>query len=83
MNNEHLDNDHNEQNGVQTMITTEVERKLAQDLTRAWVGMEALITRAESDIAAGRDLGIMQEDRDMLSEQLADQIEDMARLRGY
>jgi hypothetical protein len=58
------------------------ERELQQDIARIFAELEKLIERAESELAAGGDLGMTPEDRDMISEELADQIEFFARLRG-
>jgi hypothetical protein len=60
-----------------------IEREWQQDMARTFVAMDALVKRAESELAAGRDLGIAQEDRDMISEELADNIEFMAQLLGH
>jgi hypothetical protein len=57
-----------------------VEQEFAKELARAWVELDNLNRRAESEIAAGGDLNLTREDRDMLGEMLADHIEDIARL---
>lgn len=64
-------------------MITEVERQFTRSIARCAVQLEELLARAESDLAAGRDLGMSEDERDMVGEQLADQIEDIAYLRGY
>jgi hypothetical protein len=59
------------------------EQELAKDLARVFVELDKLNRRAEAELAAGRDLGIPQEDREMISEELADNIEFMAQLLGH
>jgi hypothetical protein len=58
------------------------ERELQQDIARIFVELKKLNERAESELAAGGDLGMTPEDRGMISEELADHIEFLARLRG-
>lgn len=64
-------------------IDDAAEQELSKEIARVWVALDNLIQRAESEIAAGGDLGIAPEDRDMISEELADNIEFMAQLLGH